>query len=58
MLNIKINANNKQSFILCTLFKNKDLQPTISQGIISNVAKVNEKPILIQASSSIHNGSR
>jgi len=34
-----------------------NLQPTISQGIISNVAKVNEKPILIQASSSIHNGS-
>jgi len=34
-----------------------NLQPTISQGIISNIAKVNEKPILIQASSSIHNGS-
>jgi len=34
-----------------------NLQPTISQGIISNIAKINEKPILIQASSSIHNGS-
>ncbi|ORY80188.1 hypothetical protein LY90DRAFT_698017, partial [Neocallimastix californiae] len=34
-----------------------NLQRIISQGIISNAAKVDKKPILIQASSSIHNGN-